>query len=349
MVIDTASGNTWLPTPACNDFVASPACMAAKKYDSAGDAAFKKCTGVFCLFLMPLTDGNQTLLGTLGNTSFSLGGLAAPSAALGMVSLEPLPRLSGQAFDGVVGAAFQNGSTVPLLAPPTPLLNVLLAEGQLAAPTFSLFLNRGDKPGAVGRSAWTLGGADAAAYSTGPLVTLPPAPIWQSVLGLWAVVMDYVFGASLARASRASAPSRPYRSPSAPRPAVNAFLTTACDKCIAVLDSSTPYISGPPTEMAKVLGIVGPVAEDCSNVGALPNITFQLGGVGFALAPSDYVLRLPKDDYNTSIVCTIGLQGFDSSGGLLPLWILGTSFLRSAYSIYHLDNATVQLAQSLVL
>jgi hypothetical protein len=137
--------------------------------------------------------------------------------------------------------------------------------------------------------------------------------------------------------------------PSPPPLAVNTYLTTACDKCIAVLDSSTPYISGPPGQMAKVLAIVGSVAQDCSNVGSLPNITLQLGGLGFALAPSDYVLRLPKDDYNTSIVCSLGLQEFDSSGGLLPLWILGTSFLRTAYSIYHMGNATVQLAAARVL
>jgi hypothetical protein len=192
MVLDTAAGNSWLSTPGCSDFVQSPACMYTAKYSSAGDSAYRPCTGL-CLFLMPLTDGNQTLVGELGNSTFSLGGLAAPSAAFGMVSELPLPRLSGQAFDGVVGLAFQNGSTVPLLAPPAPLLDVLVGEGVMA-PLFSLFLNRGDTPGAAGKSAWMLGGADAATYSTGQLVTLPPAPFWQPVLGLWAVTMDYVFG-----------------------------------------------------------------------------------------------------------------------------------------------------------
>ena len=194
MVLDTASGNTWLPTPQCNDYVASPHCMAAAKYNSAADTSYTKCTSL-CLLLMPLTDGNQTLIGELGNTSFALGGLRTPSAALGMMTSVPLPRLSGQAYDGVVGLAFQNGSTVPLLQPPAPLLSVLAAEGQLAAPVFSLFLNRGDAPGVAGRSAWLLGGADFATYSSGAVVTLAPVPFWQAVLGLWAVTMDYVFGA----------------------------------------------------------------------------------------------------------------------------------------------------------
>ena len=101
--------------------------------------------------------------------------------------------------------------------------------------------------------------------------------------------------------------------------------------------------------MSKVIDIVGPIAEDCSNVALLPNITLQLGGVGFALTPNDYVLRLPKDDYNQTVICSAALQEFDSSGGLLPLWILGTSFLRTAYSVYHMANASVQLAAARVL
>ena len=99
--------------------------------------------------------------------------------------------------------------------------------------------------------------------------------------------------------------------------------------------------------MEKLQSIIGVIAEDCSNVAALPNITLQFGGVGFLMTPEEYVLRLPHDDYNTTTVCTSALQGFDSSGGILPLWLIGTSFLRVAYTVYNLENGTVSMAAAL--
>ena len=317
VALSTALGNSWLPTPACNDYVTSPACIAQNKYNSAADTSYKPCEGL-CTVIMPQTDNNATLIGSLGNTTVTIGGLTASTASLALISLEPLPRLTGAAFDGIIGLGAQNGSTVPLLAPPVPLLNVLLEEGAFTVPKFSFFFNRGDAPGAVGHSAMMIGGDDFPTYSVGPSVELAPYPIWSAVLGLWAVTMDYVF--------------------------VNAFLTTACDHCIAVLDSASPYISAPPSTMQKVTSLVGPIAQDCSNVGSLPNVTLQLGGIGFLLTPADYVLHLPLNDFNQTLVCSSAFQEFDASGGILPLWILGTSFLRAAYTSYDMVSKNVTLA-----
>ena len=64
---------------------------------------------------MPLADGNQTLLGTVGNDTMTVGGIVVPHAALGMISTEPLPYFVGQAYDGVWGLGF-NTSAFPLLS-----------------------------------------------------------------------------------------------------------------------------------------------------------------------------------------------------------------------------------------
>ena len=111
-----------------------------------------------------------------------------------------------------------------------------------------------------------------------------------------------------------------------------------------MIDSSSPYIAGPPGSMSQVLALIPPVAPDCSNVGALPNVTLQFGGAQFPLTPDDYVLRLPASYYNATEVCSTALIEFDASGGTLPLWVVGTPFLRTAYAVFNMSDATVGLA-----
>lgn len=323
MVLDTASGNTWLASPACNDFVASPACMFQRKYNASQSRSARPCSGVFCTLLMPLTDANQTLVGTLGNDTLSFVGtaLTVPDAVIGSMSLEPLPALDGQAFDGVAGFAFQ-AAALPLLNKPPMLADQLVAAGAME-PLFSLYLDPAQAPGAAGRSAFLLGEADPATYAAGPGVTLAPFPIWQPALGLWVVTMDYVFAGGI--------------------------LTTGCDHCIAMIDSSSPYIAGPPSAMAQVLALIPPVAPDCSNLASLPNVTLQFGGQPFPLTPADYVLQLPQSYYNSTLVCSSALIEFDASGGTLPLWVVGTPFLRTAYAVFNMSSREVELAPAKAL
>lgn len=334
--LHTGSGNTWLPTPECNDFVASPACMYQAKYDSAKSSSFRPCANASllgagsCLLLLPLTDGNETLIGSLGNETFSFApGVAVPTAEFGMLSFEPLPRLIGLAYDGVVGLAFP-ASTFPLLSPPAGLMPLLIAQGALSSPSFSFYLDPAQKPGSPGgpgSSAFVLGGsaaALAAKYADSPLVTVAANPVWQPLLGLWAVQLDYVF--------------------------VNGLLTTACDKCIAVFDSASMFISAPPAALAQILPLLPALAPDCSNAALMPNITLQFAGQPFVLGHDDYVLRLPASDYNATTVCSLALRAFDASGGLgLPIFVVGTPFMRAFFTTYDVPSAAVSIAHARAL
>ena len=95
-------------------------------------------------------------------------------------------------------------------------------------------------------------------------------------------------------------------------------MTDACDHCIAIFDSAFPYIAGPAAVMDPVIALVPKVDPGCANLASLPNISFQFSGTQFTLAPDDYVVRLPSTPRNTTFVCTLALESFDASGGLLP-------------------------------
>ena len=315
LAIDTASGNWWLPTAACTDYVASPPCQFQTKYDASKSSSYVPCTSN-CDFSCPLSDGNSTLVGTMAKETLALiPGINVVNAPLAMLSAEPLPYLDGQAYDGIIGVAF-NGSACPLFSQTQSVITVASETGAIGAPMFSLYIDPKQTPGAPGASVMTLG-CGSSAFAGGPYTTAYPAPIWQALLGLWAVTMDYIY--------------------------FNGIITPACDGCIAVFDSSSPFIFGPPAMMQQIISLVGPVDPSCANL-PTANVSFAFNGTQFALGPAQYVLRLPQSIFNSTIVCTSAFQDYDVSGGLLNIWVLGTPFMRAFYTVYDMTTAQVQIA-----
>lgn len=101
------------------------------------------------------------------------------------------------------------------------------------------------------------------------------------------------------------------------------------DYCLAVIDTGTTGIVGPPYALDPVIKDIGHVAEDCSNVGDLPNVSFKIAGKDLTMTPLNYVLT--ETFSNGTSVCQLGIQAMWLTS---PLYILGTSFIQANYAVF---------------
>lgn len=108
--------------------------------------------------------------------------------------------------------------------------------------------------------------------------------------------------------------------------------------CLAIIDTGTSLIVGPPRHMDPILSKIGTVNADCSNLDSLPTVGFEIGGTVFNLSPEQYVLQLETAPNVTQ--CQVGIQA--SQG--MPFTILGDVFIRSVYTIFDIANGRLGFA-----
>lgn len=65
--------------------------------------------------------------------------------------------------------------------------------------------------------------------------------------------------------------------------------------CLAILDTGSNIIAGP-SDVMKAISQTVDVKPDCSNFDTLPHITLNFGGYPVSVAPSGYVMKVPKPD-----------------------------------------------------
>ena len=89
-----------------------------------------------------------------------------------------------------------------------------------------------------------------------------------------------------------------------------------------VVDSGTSLTMGP---QAMIDALEMPeVAQDCSNLDSLPDITFTLDDVDYVMAPTDYVLKIESF---LGDACINGIMGAEFPEGFNYL-IVGDNFFR---------------------
>eukprot|EP01090_Pellita_catalonica_P019818 TRINITY_DN684_c0_g1_i1.p1 TRINITY_DN684_c0_g1~~TRINITY_DN684_c0_g1_i1.p1 ORF type:complete len:403 (+),score=55.30 TRINITY_DN684_c0_g1_i1:500-1708(+) len=98
--------------------------------------------------------------------------------------------------------------------------------------------------------------------------------------------------------------------------------------CLTVVDTGTSIIVGPTYDIQPIIDAVGPVKQDCSNIGALPTLGFEIGDKILDLTPDYYVI---KQKVNGTTECFLGMEGSDL---VAPLWILGDPFIRAYYTVF---------------
>lgn len=103
--------------------------------------------------------------------------------------------------------------------------------------------------------------------------------------------------------------------------------------CEAGFDTGSSVIGGPAALIEPLISAVG-VAEDCSNYNELPTIGFDFGDVTLKIDPEEYVARSASE----CRPMLIALEDKES------VFVLGTPFLRTYYSIFDRTSHRVGLA-----
>jgi len=126
---------------------------------------------------------------------------------------------------------------------------------------------------------------------------------------------------------------------------------TLCkDGCAAVIDSGTSLIAAPSSVIQEVEEALVSLREDCSNLGDMPDLVFQLGGETFSLPPDAYIgqivnhgapalkdilhMRFRSRHYS----CVPLFMNIDVDSQLGPMWILGLPFFRKYYTTFSFDT-----------
>ena len=80
-----------------------------------------------------------------------------------------------------------------------------------------------------------------------------------------------------------------------------------------------------------------PPSVECDRRGSLPELTFNLAGRNFTLAPNDYTFEFPIDSAYTRCVSAIMPFGVEQYEEV----VLGSAFLRAFYSVFDLEKKVV--------
>lgn len=90
-----------------------------------------------------------------------------------------------------------------------------------------------------------------------------------------------------------------------------------------VIDSGTSLIAGPKAIVDPLIAGLT-VAQDCSGLDALPDLTFTIDTTDYVLTPSDYVLEITQGKQTQ---CILGIQSMEVPEGFDYL-IIGDVFMR---------------------
>lgn len=199
-------------------------------------------------------NNSVTINGYVSQDTFSIGDITVPQQDFAEITSG---LASSGGIDGRLGLAY---STISVDQVVPPFYN-MIAQGLLDAPVFSIYLS--GAPDGAG-SEVMFGGVNEAHY-TGSMTNIPVRR-----QAYWEVGLDSLaFGDEVLE----------------------------LDNTGAALATGTPFIVLPTSvadslngEIGATQGQDGQYAIDCAKKAGLPNLSFSLGGTGFAIGPDDYIL-----------------------------------------------------------
>ncbi|KAG2468210.1 PEPA protein, partial [Polypterus senegalus] len=245
--------------------------------------------------------GTGAMSGILGYDTVTVGSIVDTNQIFGLSKNEPGSFLYYVEFDGILGLAYPSISA----SDATPVFDNMMSEGLVSQDLFSFYLSRNGQEGSV----VTFGGVDPA-YYTGSIHWIP-----LSSETYWQITVQNV--------------------------KVKGQVVACVYGCEAIVDTGTSLLVGDSNNINNILAWVGIYKDqngqysvNCNNIGSMPDVTFVINGVEFALPASAYVMQ-------NSYGCSSGFSPSDDQ-----LWILGDVFIREWYSIFDRANNMVGLAKA---
>uniref|UniRef100_A0A3Q2WG04 Pepsin A-like n=1 Tax=Haplochromis burtoni TaxID=8153 RepID=A0A3Q2WG04_HAPBU len=247
---------------------------------------------------LSITYGTGSMTGILGYDTVTLFSILASSFCL---SQTEAPFMQNMQADGIFGLAYPSLS----LSSATPVFDNMMNGGLINLNLFSVYLSSNNQRG----SAVTFGGVDTNHYS-GSITWIPLSKELYCQ-----ITVDSVSG--------------------------NGQAVACNDGCQAIVDTGTSMIVGPQSDIDNINAWLGASSQNgeyivnCSNIGQMPDVTFNINGNQFTLPASAYVYQV---QYSSCIT------GFGATGG--NMWTLGDVFLKQYYSIYKRGQNMLGLAKA---
>jgi len=292
-------------TGSSNLWVASKACINCEKgtpaYDSSNSTTYKKNGESFNM----LYGDGSNCNGFLSTDSVTIAGLKIADFDFGEVTTDHV--FSG--YHGVLGMGMPAGAEDKVAT----TMQKLVDQKKIAHNIFAFYLTSG-KAGSM----LTIGGTDDSLH-TGDFKYVDVVKAKPPLQSSWMISASDI--------------------------KIGGKSTGACDgsffnSCEMVVDTGTPFFSGPPKVTNALIAQIGNVTEDCSNIASLPTITLTFGSNDFELGPDFYVIKF-KDDNTGKDTCHLGIQP-------LGMWTLGGTFLRKYYTVWDAEQQRVGFAPAKV-
>uniref|UniRef100_A0A8C5TM11 cathepsin E n=1 Tax=Malurus cyaneus samueli TaxID=2593467 RepID=A0A8C5TM11_9PASS len=247
--------------------------------------------------------GTGSLTGIIGSDRV-VQGLAVSNQQFAESISEPGKAFLDAEFDGILGLAYPSLAVDGV----TPVFDNMMAQNLVELPIFSVYMS--SNPESPQGGELLFGGFDTSRF-TGPLNWVP---VTQQ--GYWQIQLDNIQLAGT--------------------------VIFCADGCQAIVDTGTSLITGPTKDIKLLPRAPGLLqfAVECSNLDAMPELTFTINGLPYTLSAQAYTLTYADGE----AFCTSGFQGSDIPPPTGPLWILGDVFIRQFYTVFDRGNNVVGLA-----
>ncbi|GIX61726.1 aspartyl proteinase, putative [Babesia caballi] len=260
VVFDTGSSQFWIPSTECS----SNGCSRHRRFDANASSTYTGSPKDDAASNAYIQYGTGECVLTLGYDTVKIGPLEIKDQSVGLATYESDHPFGDLPFDGLVGLGFPDanfsGDDKAL-----PLMDNIVKQKLLKRNIMAFYMSKDpSQPGAL-----SFGSID-------PVYVLPGhSPWWFPVVStdFWEIAMDGILvdGKPLPL-------NGPYN---------------------AAIDTGSSLISGPSEVVGALLEKL-PLANDCTNIGSLPTISFvfvdMLGRkIKFDLSPNDYVVISDED------------------------------------------------------
>ncbi|KAH8929211.1 acid protease [Atractiella rhizophila] len=310
-IADTGSSDFWVASAACSDCPSNVSAFnaAASNTSQTNETPFN------------IRYGTGQAQGLLYTDTLAMGAFTQNAGSIALVDETQGILRDSVDISGIMGLAWASIST----SKTTPFWEALCQDGTMAQNVFSLALTRSSSLPASSKSGqqvpggvFTLGGIDNTLFEG----DLNYIPLIQK--GFWLIQMDGV--------------------------TVDGTGTMTQPVAVA-LDSGTSLIAAPPADVqtifAQIPGSTPSTEPQFQGYYEYPcstqvNVSFTFGGVDYSIDPVDFNLGRVRDQ--TCLGSIFALDTGSNGTSTLPSWIIGDAFLKSVYSVYTFNPATVALA-----